>query len=99
MPVVQIGIVRMRMNQWRMPMRMCVRLLAVPRKVVFMLVVLVMNVPVIMGHRLMHMYMLVPLGEMEPDAHGHERTGAPEKQAWLFREKHQRDTCTQERRS
>jgi hypothetical protein len=75
MPVMDVGKVRVAMPQLgvRVPVR--VRL---PRRlaaIVAVLVVLVMHVPMLVGHLLVPMLVLVALRQMKPDAEGHEGTG------------------------
>lgn len=59
MPMVNIRIVGMRMSEYRMAMRMRVRLLAVPWEVMGMLVVSVVHMPVAMVQRLMRVLVLM----------------------------------------
>ena len=71
MAVVQIRIVRVSVPQWRVPMRVGVRLAGRIVRPVRVLVVRVMNVPMLVLERLMDVLVLVPLGEVQPDADAH----------------------------
>lgn len=55
-----------------MPVRMWLRY----RLVMFVLVMLVVKVAVLMLHYLVLMYVLVSLGQVQIEAHGHQRSGA-----------------------
>jgi hypothetical protein len=66
MAVVRIRKVRMRMHQPLVPVRMHVRLAAVPRKVVRMLVVCLVHVLVRVLERLVRMRVFMMLREMQP---------------------------------
>ncbi|AKU23504.1 hypothetical protein ACZ75_20630 [Massilia sp. NR 4-1] len=67
---------------------------AIPPKIMFVLVVQIMAVGMTVLHRLVLMFMLVALGQMQPDAGRHERRRAPEHRAWLFSQHEQRDRCS-----
>ncbi len=67
MPVVDVRKVRVLVDHGFMPMPVLVRLGAAPREIVFVLVMLVVNRPMRMRHRLMHMLMLVMFREVQPD--------------------------------
>ena len=64
MAVVDVGIVRMTVHELCMRVLMRVRLNAVPRKIVFMLVMFVMHMTMRVRHWLVGMRVLVTLGEM-----------------------------------
>jgi hypothetical protein len=70
--VVQVGIVRVVVNEPRMAMSVCVRLGWRLIRTVDVLVMLVMHVRVLVLERLMNVLVLVSLGEVEPDAQAHE---------------------------
>ena len=76
--MMNIWEMRMRVRDWCMPVRMHMRLLAVPFEIVFVLMMFVMTVPVVMLQHLVRMRMVVPLADMQPDAEGHQRRGDPE---------------------
>lgn len=69
---------RMRVRNRCMPMRMAVRLFAVPCEVVLMLMMRVVPMPMRVIQRVMRVRMLVPFADMQPDAQRHERGGDPE---------------------
>ena len=71
MAVVQVRIVRMRMDQPLVPVPVGVRF-DNGFAVMAVLVVLVMNVAVLMLQRLVFMRVLVALGEVKPQAHAHQ---------------------------
>jgi hypothetical protein len=73
--VVQVGIVRVVVNEPRMAMPVCVRLGWRIIRIVDVLVVLIVHVRVLVLHRLMNVLVLVPLSEVKPDAQTHERAG------------------------
>src|SRR5580698_3264713 len=75
MPVVQIGIVRMAMNQPRMGMDMRMRLVARRRAVVMMVMMRIMHMAMLMLERVMGVIVLVALGEMEIKPDCHQRAG------------------------
>lgn len=90
MPMMQIRIVRMRVHQRRMNMRMRVRLAAVPRKIVRMLMVFVVRVAMIVFERFVRVLMRVPLADMQPHADRHQYARDPEREAWRFVQQQQR---------
>lgn len=65
--------VRMLMHHHLVPVRVLMRLVPVPREIVFVLVMHVVRVPMAMLHRLMHMFVLVMLGEVQPHTPAHQR--------------------------
>jgi hypothetical protein len=78
MPVVKVRIVRVRMRQRRVVMRMRVWLRTVPGEVMLMLVMRVVAVTVRMVKFLVCMCMPVAFGNVQPHADGHERPRHPE---------------------
>jgi hypothetical protein len=73
-----------------MLMRVRVRLDAVPLEIVRMLVMFVVLVGMVVSKRLVRVRVLVPLADMKPDTHGHERGSNPEVQRRQFRPDEQR---------
>lgn len=67
-PVVQVGVVRMRMHQARVPVRMYVRLAAVPFSIVRVPVMGIVQVLVFVLQHLVGMIVRVALGKMQPYA-------------------------------
>ena len=74
MAVMDVGKEGMLVRQDRMPVLMAVRLGALPVDVVLVLVLVMHVVNVWMGvfERLMRVFMLVPLGQMQPDPNPHQ---------------------------
>ncbi len=71
--VVQVGIVRMLVRERGVPMPMAVRLPSGVIRRVLMLVMGVVDVPVLVFHRLVNVLMCVRLSEVQIDADGHQR--------------------------
>ena len=70
--VMDVGKVRMPMPQSNVHVPVGVGLHRELGTVMAMLVMLVMHVPVLVGHLAMRMLVLVAFGQMKPDAEGHE---------------------------
>lgn len=79
--MVQIGVMRVGMQEGLVLVRMGVGLDTAPLRSMLVLVVLVMAVTVAVGQRFMPMGMIMAFGDMEPDADGHQYGGYPEKGA------------------
>ena len=77
-PVVQVRIVRMTVHERFVHMLVRMWLDGVRLAVVQVPVMLVMRVPMGVSERSMLVQMLVPLGEVEPDATRHEERRNPE---------------------
>ena len=73
MPVVHVGKMAVRVNEWLVSMCMHVRLASVPRKTVCMPVMVVVGVCVRMFLEVMRVQMAMMLGQMQPYAHRHHR--------------------------
>lgn len=82
---MNIGIVRVLMGQWRMPMKMAVRLLSVPGEIMLMLMVLIVAMGMRVFQCIVQVFVLVPLSEMEPHTQRHQGGGQPEQDVWHFR--------------
>jgi hypothetical protein len=78
--VMNIGEMRVRVGNRRVLVRMRVRLLTVPLKVVCVLMVLVVPVPMVMVQDLVSMRVFMALTDMQPDSRSHERSRNPERQ-------------------
>ena len=78
MPVVDVGVMRVAVGDRRMCVLMRMRLAAIPRKIVRVLVVHVVHVAVGVGHGLVGVRMLVALGQVQPYPGGHQRRCQPE---------------------
>jgi len=74
-PVVQVRIVRMAVDQRLVLVRVAVWLLSIPGKIMLVLVVDVMPVAMVVADGLMHMLMLMPFTDMEPYAERHQAAG------------------------
>jgi hypothetical protein len=74
-----------------MPVLMGMWFAAIPVRVVFVLVVCIMDVPVTMSHRLVHMLMVVMLGQMQPDSEPHQRPGGQKlRRQWITKQQGER---------
>jgi hypothetical protein len=71
-PMMHVGIVRMRMDQRLMRVRMAVRPFSVPGEVVCVPVVLVVNMRVRVLLMLVRVQMFMPLRDVEPDTRQHQ---------------------------
>ena len=94
--VVNIRIVRMAVHERFMRVMVGVRLDAVPREVVRVLVVRIVRMPMRVRERLVRVRVLVPLGEVQPYASRHESGRSPEKQSRCFVKPRQRHRRTDE---
>lgn len=79
------------MHHWLVIMPMPMRISAVPRKIVRVVVMLVMPVRMAMIKRHMHVLVFVPLPQMQPDPECHQDCGRPERYAWSLRPNQERD--------
>ena len=73
MPMMHIRKMRMAMPHHTVNMHMTVRLRRVPLKPVLMLMMFIMHMPMPMFRRFMQMLMGMPLRQVQPHAHGHQR--------------------------
>src|SRR6266478_4961572 len=78
-PMMDVRKVRMAVAEAIMRVSMRVRLVAVPRKIVFMAVMLVMSVGVCVRQRLVPVHVPVALGEMQRNADRHQDRCYPER--------------------
>ena len=95
-PVVQVGIMGMAVHQRGMLVVVGMRFAAVPGEIVLVPVVLVVHVPVSVGHRLVRVHMGVPFGEMQPEPKRHQQRRHPEPRTRHFVQQHQRRNRTDE---
>ena len=79
--MVNIGEMRMGMRKHFVPVGMVMRLLAIPRKAMLMLVVCVVTVCMRVRQRHMGMRMRVLFSQMQPNAGPHQHRCNPENQA------------------
>ena len=77
-PVVQVGVVDVLVGHGGVAMGMVVRLVAVPLEIVLVTVMRVVPVLVRVLQRLVGVRVDVPLAQMQPDAHCHQRRCGPE---------------------
>jgi hypothetical protein len=71
-PVMEVRVVRMPVDQAVVPMPMTVRFAGRVAGAVRVLMMLVVPMPVFMVHRLVNVLVLVPLGQMQPEAEAHQ---------------------------
>ena len=91
MAVVDVRVVRVGVSHRRVVVRMAVGFAGRIVRTVLVLVVFVVNVTVVVGHRLMVVFVFVPLGQVQPDPHAHERSGQEKCDRGPVCENHQRD--------
>ena len=84
MAVMDVRKMGMLVGQDCMPMRMAVRLAAIPVEIVFVRVMRVVNVWMGVFERLMRVLMLVMLGQMQPNPNPHQESGDPERRRRRF---------------
>src|SRR5215469_16389758 len=89
MAVMQVGIVRVLVHKALVPVPVAVRLFGGIAWAMRMLMVGVMDVPVLVVERLMHMPVFVPFGEMQVNTDRHEGGCANQRPGWCFPEKRQ----------
>ena len=78
MSMMNVREMRMSMGDRQMAVPVLVRLAPIPIRTVLMLVVLVVHVAMAVFPRLMGMPVLVALGQVQPDANGHQCACGPE---------------------
>ena len=76
--MVNIWVMWMRMPQFRMHMLVIMRLLPIPRKFMNVLVMNIVDMTVLMFKGFMMVFMLMVLGQMNPDADSHQKSCQPE---------------------
>ena len=77
-PMVKVGIVWMTMHEARMAMPVRMRLARWIGRDVLMTMVRVVTMPVFVLHRLVDVLVIVPLGQVQPEAQTHEDAGHEE---------------------
>ena len=82
-PVVQVRVVRMPMANRPVIVRMAVRLVRIAVGML-MLVMGIVNMLMGVGRRFVHVLVLMPLGEMQPDADAHQPGGRPKRRTGLL---------------
>ena len=88
-PVVDVRKVRVLVDHGLVAVPVLVRLGAGPRKIVFVLVMLVVDMPMSVRHRLMHVLVLVMLREVQPDPQAHQHGRHPERERGRFAQQHE----------
>lgn len=78
MPVVHVRIVWMAMCEHRMMVYVGVRFPAIPAQFMRVLVMLVVHMHMTVRQLFVRMLVLMMLGQVQPDAHSHQRCGNPE---------------------
>jgi hypothetical protein len=91
MPMMDVRVVRMAVQQRLVAMLVGMRLFAVPAGLVRVPMVRVVNVRVIVSERFVQMLVFVPLGQMQPDAERHQGCGRQENQGEGLSEKRDRN--------
>ena len=86
----------MAVQKWCMSVAMGVRLRAIPREVMFMLMVGIVRMPMGVSLWPMRVEMRMGLRQMEVDAQGHEACCRPEEGGQRFVQKQKRDPCAEE---
>ena len=77
MPVMTVRKVSVAVGHWRVLVDMVMWLLLIQRIGMVVLMVRVMRVPVTVQQGLVLVRVLMPLGQVQPDAQSHEQPGAP----------------------
>ena len=77
MPVVNVGVVRMGVVHGGVFVRVRMRLLPIPSKVVDMLMVLIVSVFMTVHLPVMLVRMHMPLFDVQPNSRGHQESGNP----------------------
>lgn len=96
--MMHIREMRMAMPHHTVNMHMAMRLRRVPLKPVLMLMMFIMHVPMPMFRRFVQMLMGMPLRQVQPHAHGHQRGCNPERHRYRFPKHQQGNSRAEERR-
>ena len=75
MPMMKVRVVRMPVHQSDVAMPMSVRFTGWITGAMRVLMMLVVTMPVFMLHRLVNVFVLVPLSQMQPEAEAHQTAG------------------------
>ena len=97
-PMVNIREMRVLVRHGLVSMPMAVRFLAIPSKVMRMLVVLVMSVRMRVLQRFVGVFMVMPFTQMQPDTQAHQGTGQPKQGRCGFAQKQHSHRRPHERR-
>lgn len=88
--MVEIRIVPVPVDQAGMPMDMNMRLWRYPWSVA-VLVMLIVHMDVLVFHRLMGVFVLMSLGQVQPETYGHQRTAGQEcDRHWIVQQQDRR---------
>ena len=94
--VMDVRVMRVAVHQRPVLVKMGVRLMAVPRKIVFMPVMIVMDMRMTVRKRFVLMSMRMTLGEVQPHTRYHQCRGDPEQQTRRFVKHEQRQARADE---
>ena len=97
-PVVNIGIMRVDVRQFLMPMRVGVRFTWWIAGGMNVLVMRLVRVPMVVHQRFMAMLVRVPLGQVQPNSGGHKQGGDQKSRAHCIAEKRDGHGGAHERR-
>lgn len=97
-PVMNVGVVGVRMNQWRVSVRVAVGFAEWIDRGVGVLVMFVVGVQMVVLHRFMLVLVLVTLGQMQPHAQRHENCGETETEGEPVAQEQNRNGRADERR-
>lgn len=96
MLVVNIRVVRVTVCDGCMCMLMGMRFATIPREIVRVLMVEVVDVAMGVRDRVMRMHVGMTLGEVQPHAQRHQNCRDPEQQRSVLTKSHNGDNCSQE---
>src|SRR5579884_1320287 len=92
-PVMEVGIMRVRMDQRLVPMPMAVRFSGRVCGAVRVLVMFVMIMEMFVLHRFMPVRMLMALRQMQPNTHCHQCACNPQNRRHLFAQQKNGNDC------
>ena len=95
--MVRVGIVWVLMAHRRMMVPVRVRLSGRGARAMTVLVMVIVGMAMFMVQRLVRVFMLVPLGKVQPDAHSHQRRCADQREGDRFAEQDHRQGRPKER--
>lgn len=96
-PVVNIREMRMLVDDDGVLVPMIMGIATIPLERVLMLMVRIMHVRMAVLERLMHVFVLMMLGQVQPHAPAHQAGSHPERRIGRFTEQAQRYCCADER--
>ena len=98
MSMMDIRVMRMAVRDGLVGVLVRVRLTPVPWEVVCMLMMCIVHMAVRMRDGLVGVHVLMALGQVQPDTHGHQRRGYPEHPGRMFSQRQDRNGRAYERR-